>query len=162
MIQDKVKKQVFEAMKAKEEVRLSTLRMLSSALHNMKIDNPNMSEEDELKVVASEAKKRKDAIDALRQASSFAKASKDKQGSHSQDEIQQRIDREKKELEILEGYLPEQMSDEEIEAEVVRVIEQVGAKGMGDMGKVMGVVMAEMGGKADGNIVSKIVAQKLS
>ncbi len=100
-----INKQIVEAMKAKDEIRLSTLKLLSSALHNAKIDKRgDLTKEEELTVVRREAKKRKDAIEA------YKKVGADK-----------RAEREEKELLVLQEFLPEEFSDEEILKFVFRV-----------------------------------------
>lgn len=145
-ITETIKKQIIEAMKARDSVRMSTLKMLSSELHNAAIDNHGeLNEEQEIAVVKKEAKKRKDAIEAYEKAGS-----------------PDRAEDEKKELEILQEFLPAEMSDEELLKIVTDSIDQTGASGMQDMGKVMGAVMGKVGGSADGNRVSAMVKHKLS
>ena len=152
MISDNIQEQIAQALKARDEVRLSTLRMLASALNYEKIDTQHeLSGEEELVVVKREAKKRHDAIEALRQASG-------KSTSSDQTRMDEKLAREIKELKILQGYLPEQLGDEKIKALVDEAILAVGK----DFGKVMGTVMRKVKGKADGNTVSKIVKEKLS
>ncbi|MGB6838962.1 MAG: GatB/YqeY domain-containing protein [Microgenomates group bacterium] len=146
MITDNIKKQIIEAMKAKDEIRLSTLKLLSSALHNAEIDKRgDLTEEEELEVVRREAKKRKDAIEAYEKAGAT-----------------ERAEREKKELVILQKYLPQELSDEEIEKIVDEAISATGAENIKDMGKVIGFVMGKAKGKADGKKVSELVRLKLS
>lgn len=146
MIADTISKQIGQALKAKDEIRLSTLRMLSSALNYEYIAKQHeLSEEEELEVVRHEAKKRRDAIEAYKKAEAFDRA-----------------DKEEKELEILEEYLPQQMPDKELEKIVGDVISETGAKSMADMGKVIGAVMNKAGGRADGKKVSELVKSKLS
>lgn len=146
MIKDTVKTQILEAMKARNTIRLSTLKMLSSELHNAAIDNHGeLSEEQEIGVVKKEAKKRRDAIEAYEKAGSADRASSEKQ-----------------ELEILQEFLPAEMGDSELEKIVSDVISETGAAGMADMGKVMSAVMAKTNGQADGSRVSAMVKTKLS
>lgn len=145
MIVSEVKKQIAEAMKSKDEVRLSTLRLLSSELHNAKIDKRgDLTKEDELKVVRSEAKKRKDAIEAYKKA-----GAKD------------RAEKEEKELKILKEFLPKEMSDEELEKIVVDAIKESGVNDIKDMGKVMGSAMGKTRGQVEGGRVSEMVRKKL-
>ena len=152
MISDNIQEQIAQALKARDEVRLSTLRMLASALNYEKIDTQHeLSGEEELVVVKREAKKRHDAIEALRQASG-------KSTSSDQTRMDEKLAREIKELKILQGYLPEQLGDEKIKALVDEAILAVGK----DFGKVMGTVMSRVKGRSDGNTVSKIVKEKLS
>jgi len=146
MITDTIQKQIFDAMKSKDEVKLSTLKMLSSSLSYEKIAKQHdLTEDEELSVVSKEAKKRKDAIEAYEKAGQ-----------------QDRADKEKKELEILNSYLPAQMSDSELEKIVSETVTELGASGMSDMGRVIGAVMAKVKGQADGGRVSSLVKSKLS
>lgn len=146
MITDSIKKQIIETMKAKEEIKLSTLKLLSSALHNAEIEKQkDLTEEEELEIVRREAKKRKDAIEAYEKA-----------GAND------RADKEKKELEILQEYLPKEMDDADLEKIVDDAISATKASEMKDMGKVIGFVMGKVKGKADGKRVSEMVRSKLS
>ena len=154
MITDSIGKRITEAMKARDEIRLSTLKLLSSELHNQKIaKQKDLTQEEELEVVRREAKKRKDAIDiyekVLRQNSGQAGA-------------KDRADKEKKELEILQEFLPAQLSDEVLVGIVDEAIKQIGANSMADMGKVIGFVMKKASGQVDGGRVSQLVKEKLS
>jgi hypothetical protein len=151
MITDTIGKQINEALKDKDELRLNTLRMLSSALHNAEIDKKRekLTEEDEMKVVKHEAKKRLDAIAIYEKA-------------QDQEKVIPKIEREKQELEILNKFLPEEMSDEKLQEIVVESIKQLGAVSMTDMGKVMSTVMAKLQGKVGGDRVSSMVKAKLS
>ena len=151
MISETINKQIAEAMKSKDEVRLSTLRMLSSELHNAKIDKRaagpegDLNKDDEIKVVRSEAKKRKDAIEAYKKAGA-----------------KNRAEKEEKELEILKEFLPKEMSDEELEKIVTTTIAENGVKDTKEMGRVIGAVMKKAGGKAEGGRVAEIVKTKLT
>ncbi len=146
MIIDTIKKQIIEAMKAKDEIRLSTLKLLSSALYNAQIKKrEELTEEEELEIVKREAKKRKDAIEAYEKAGATERAEK-----------------EKKELKILQEYLPEELSDEELKKIVDEVVSSMGATNMQDMGKVIGAVLGKCKGQADGKKVSEMVRSKLS
>lgn len=136
---------IAEALKAHDEIRLSTLRMLSSALNYEFIAKQHeLSDEEELVVVRHEAKMRKDAIEAYEKA-----GAKD------------RAEKEKKELAILEEYLPKQMSDEELAILVEKAVQETGAKSPSDMGRVIGAVMAAAKGQADGGRVSALAKEKL-
>lgn len=146
MIADSITKQIGQAMKAHDEIRLSTLRLLSSALNYEFIAKQHeLNEEEELTDVKHEAKKRKDAIEAYEKAGA-----------------QDRADKEKQELKILEEFLPAQMSDEELGEIVAEAVTQTGAKTPADIGKVMGVAMKKVAGRADGGRVSALVKAKLT
>lgn len=146
MISDTITQKIAEAMKKRDEIRLSTLRLLSSALNYEKIAKQHdLSEEEELAVVRREAKKRKDAVEAYEKAGATERAEK-----------------EKKELVILEEYLPAQMPEEELAQIVDEAISASGAKSMAEMGKVMGVAMGKVAGRADGTKVMEFVKKKLA
>jgi len=147
MISDSLEQKIIEAMKTGDKVRLSTLKLLSAALHSAVIDKKReaLTEQEELAIVKSEAKKRKDAIEAYNKAGA-----------------QDRAKAEVEELKILQEYLPEELSDGEISKIVDAAISTLHAKSMADMGKVMGEAMNNTGGRADGNRVSELVKEKLS
>ncbi len=146
MIADNIQKLITDAMKARNEIELSTYRMLSSALNYEKIAKQHeLSEEEELGVVRSEAKKRKDAIEAYEKAGQTDRAEK-----------------EKKELSYLEAFLPAQMSESDLEKLVDEAIATSGANSVSDMGRVIGMVMAKAKGLADGSRVSGMVKARLS
>lgn len=155
MIVDNINKQIAEALKAKDVVRLSTLRLLSSAFNYEKIAKQHeLSEEEELAVVRREAKKRQDAIESIRQAQG-------KNTSSDQSTLDQRLEQETKELEILKEYLPAQMDDSELVNLVNQVIKETGAESMKDIGKVIGEVVKRAEGRAEGGMVAEIVKSKL-
>lgn len=138
-----------EAMIAKDAERVSTLRMLISAIGYHEIQKGgagyNATEEDVMQVIQSEAKKRRDAIEQYQNA-----------GRHDL------ADKETRELKMLEKYLPEQMGEEEIKRLVDEAIKQTDATSIQDMGKVMSALMPKVKGKADGGLVSKIVKDSLN
>lgn len=146
MIADTINKKIAEALKAHDEVRLSTLRLLSSALNYEFIAKQHkLNEEQELVVVRREGKKRKEAIEAYEKAGA-----------------KERADKEKKELAILAEFLPAEMTEEEIIRLVNEAMRQTGAKTLAEMGKVIGLVMAKAKGRADGGKVAELVRSKLS
>ncbi len=145
MIKDEITKKIGDAMKARDEVRLSTLRLLSSALNYEFIaKQKELTEDEELLVVRREIKKRKEAIDVYRKAGQI-----------------ERAEREQRELEILEEFMPEVASQEEIEFLVEQVIKKVG-RSPSNFGVIMKEVMGKLGSRADGSLVSGIVKEKLS
>jgi len=145
MIADSIQKQIGEAMKARDEVKLSTLKMLSSALSYDKIAKQHdLSADEELSVVRSEAKKRKDAIEVYTKVGQT-----------------ERAEREKTELSVLEAYLPAQMSDEDLLKLVDEAIAETGASSPSDMGRAIGAVVAKAKGAADGSRISALVKEKL-
>ena len=145
MITDTISQKIAEALKGKDELKVTTYRLLASALNYEFIAKQHkLTEEEEWVVVEREIKKRKEAIEAYEKAKS-----------------QDRADKEKEEMEILVKFLPKQLSDEEIEKIVKVALDKTKATSMSDMGKVMGAVMAKVAGKADGGRVSEIVKKKL-
>ena len=136
---------IITAMKAKDKVKRDTLRMVVSALKNLQIDlQRDLTEEDIETALGTEAKKRREAAKAFRDGDRIELA-----------------EGEEAELNVIEGYLPEQISDEELEAIVVEVIASSGARSKSDMGKVMGQVMPKVKRKCDGNRVRVAVSAKL-
>src|SRR5258708_1739682 len=144
MLVETLKQKIQEAMKSGDAVKLSTLKLLFSELHNYQIDHPQMTKEEELVVIKKEAKKRKDAIESYKKAGANDRAAQ-----------------EEAELKILEEYLPEQMSDEELRKIIDQVFTEVSPEGIKDMGKVIGLVMAKAKGNADGGKVAQLVKAKL-
>ena len=146
-VQQEVMNKMKEAMKSKDTVALTALRALKSAfmLANTEAGAGELSEEQELKIIQKQVKQRKDSAEVF--------ISQDRQDL---------ADPELAEAKVLEQFLPEALSEEEIAKVVVEVIAQVGAEGMKDMGKVMGVVSKKLAGKADGKTISTIVKQKLA
>lgn len=135
-----------EALRSKDERRKTTLRLALAAIHNAEIAKGKALEEGEvLAVLSKEAKQRRES------AALFAEGGRE-----------DLVDQENKELEILTEYLPEQLSEAEIEARVREVIDEVGATSAAQMGDVMRVLMPQMKGKADGQLVSTIVKRILS
>ena len=147
MISNTIQKEIIGAMKAKDAVRVTTLKLLSAALHNAKIDKKreDLTTEEELVVVKKEVKKRQDAVEIYQKA-------KEKK----------RIEQEIKELEILQEFLPKQMSDKELAKLVEGAISEVSASSISDMGRVIGAVMAKAKGRADGKKVSEMAKGKLT
>lgn len=149
-VEGKIKEELNRAIKSKNEVVRSTLRMLLAAVANKEKDkqykkNESLTEEEKIDIISSEAKKRREAI-----------------VEYEKGNRQDLVDKEKAELEVLQKYLPAQLSEEEIKDMVSQVVEETGAETMQDIGKVMGVLMPKVKGKADGNLVSKIVKELLS
>lgn len=146
MIVTDLTKKIGEAMKAHDEVRLSTLRMLSSEFNYEKINKQHeLSEDEELAVVRKEAKKRKEAIEAFTKAGASDKA-----------------DRENSELNILLEFLPPEISDNELEKIIDDSILKLSATSMSDMGKVISLVKEVTKGNVDGGKLAMLVKNKLS
>ena len=149
MTKSELQEQLKQSMLAKNELKTSVLRMLLSAINYYEIQKGGAgytaTDEDVMAVINSQAKQRRDSI------SEFEKAQR-----------QELADKEKKELEILSTYLPEQMSEEEVKKLVEEAVMQSGATTIAEIGKVMGVLMPKIKGKADGNLVSNLVKQALT
>jgi uncharacterized protein YqeY len=134
------------AMKAKDKETVGTIRMLTAAIKQVEVDERReLSDSDVLAIVSKMIKQRKDAAEQYAQA--------------DRSDLE---DKELAEIKILEDYLPEQLSADEISTIVADAIEQSGAKGMQDMGQVMGLVKAKVAGQADMGQVSQIVKAALS
>ena len=134
-----------EAMKARDKVRLNTVRMIKSALMNEKIKaGHDLTAEEELTVLSREKKQREESIDE------FTKADR-----------KDLVDETKQELAIVESYLPKQMTEEELNQAVSSAIAEVNAQGKSDFGKVMKVLMPKIKGKADGKAASNAVRKQL-
>ncbi len=146
-LSDQISKQLIAAMKAKDQGTLRALRGIKSALLILQTQEggKEVTEADEIAALVKMAKQRKDSITIYRE--------------------QNRVDLaeiEEEELAVIEKFLPEQMSEDAIKKEVEAIIAQVGAQGMKDMGKVMGMASGKLKGKADGKLIADIVKQLLS
>lgn len=149
-LKERVSNEIKTAMKAKDKLRLETVRGIKKVIIERESDiraegREELNEEEELAIVMQLAKQRRDSIKQFTDAGRTELA-----------------DKEAKELEILAEYLPAQVSDADIEAAVDEAIAQTGATSMRDMGKVMGPVMAKLKGQADGGKVQAIVKSKLT
>ncbi len=161
-LKDKINDDLRDAMRAHDETRKTALRLLITAVRNAEIppemknadvtpqaamavpQRIELTDEDVLNVVRKEVKQRRDSIEAYTKAKRPDLASK-----------------EEAELAVLLTYLPPQMSEEDIEAAAKQVIERVGARGPADKGRVMGPLMAELRGKADGSQINAAVTRLL-
>ena len=145
-LKDKLMDDLKSAMKDKDTVRKNAVQMVRASVLQVEKDNKiTLDDEGVIEVVAKEVKKRKDVLPEY-----------EKSGR------QELIDELNKEIEVLMAYLPEQMSEEEIEALVISAIEEAGAKSMKDIGKVMAVIMPKTKGKADGKVINNFVKKHLS
>ena len=143
---ENINKDLRQAQQEKNELLILVLRTINSEIHNKEIEKKEekKTEEDVLGILMSEAKKRKEAMEEFKKG-----------------ERNDLAEKEQKELEILKKYLPEQMGEEQIREEAKKAIQEVGAAGSQDTGKVMSVLMGKLKGKAEGGIVSKIVSELL-
>lgn len=149
MLKQKVQNDLKQSMLARDELRTSVIRLLLSALTYYEIQKGGAgyegTDEDVLEVTGREVKKRKESIEMYQKGNR-----------------QDLVDKETKELEILQTYLPAQMSEEEVRKLVKEAVAKTGAKSITEMGKVMGVLMPKVKGKADGSLVSQLVKEELS
>ena len=145
-MQEQLVSDMKESMKSGDSVKVSTIRMLKAAIKNKEIEKGGtsykLSDKEVLEVIATAIKQRKDSIEQ------FTKGNR-----------QDLAEKEKKELEILQSYMPPQMSDEEIKAEVKKAISETSAASQKDIGKVMKVLMPRLAGRADGTVVNRIVRE---
>lgn len=146
-IVDKITQDMTQAMKSREELKLSTLRMVKSALKNKEIDKrAPLDDKEALAVLSTMIKQRKDSIDA------FTKGGRQELAKKEEDEIG-----------IIESYMPKALGEEEITAAVKTTIAEMGSPTMKDMGTVMKNTMAKFGGaRVDGKVVSETVKRELA
>ena len=144
-LEEKINADLKTAMLAKDEATVRSLRAVKSAILLAKTSgSETVSAEDEMKMLQKLVKQRKESVDIYLQ--------------------QNRADlakTEQEEIAVIEKYLPEQMSEDEIKAELKKIIDQVGAKSAAEMGKVMGAASKYFAGKADNKVVSQLVKQLL-
>lgn len=147
MLKDKLNEMMKESLKSGDKVLLETLRSIKAAFieFDKNGSGKELNEEEEIKIINSLVKKRKESLEIFTRAGRTDLAEK-----------------EKKELEILQQFLPKQLSEEEISKRLDEIIQQIGAKDKKDFGKVMGIAMKELQGRADGKIVQNILKAKLT
>ncbi|MRI58919.1 MAG: glutamyl-tRNA amidotransferase [Epsilonproteobacteria bacterium] len=145
-LKQKLQQDLKEAMKAKDTFKRDTIRFLMSAIKQVEVDTrKELSDEDIVKIIQKSVKQREEA------------AAQYKTGGR-----EDLYEKEIKEAELLKNYLPKQLSDDELEAELRRIITQVGATSMKDIGKVMGVATKELAGRADGKRINLTVRKILT
>ncbi|MBD1804865.1 GatB/YqeY domain-containing protein [Microcoleus sp. FACHB-SPT15] len=148
-LKDRISEDIKTAMKAKDKVRLEAVRSIKKVILEKEVSvrpqgQDTLTESQETEVLVQQAKQRREAIEMFRQA-------------RRDDLVEQQV----QELAIIEEYLPKQLSDEEVGEVVDEVMASVGASSIKDMGKVMGPVMQQLKGKADGQKIQAIVKAKL-
>jgi hypothetical protein len=142
---DKLSEDLKAAMKSGDKIRVETLRLLRGQLKDFRINQQHdPSAEEEIGVLMSAAKKRREAIDA------YTKAGR-----------QELADKEAAELAVISEFLPKGLTQEEVLALIAAAIQELGASGPGDVGKVMGKIMAQVKGRADGKLVQQLVRERL-
>jgi len=144
-----LKEDIFEdlktAMKARDEVRVRTLRMVVAAIKNRLVDKKDLGDEDVIEILAKEAKLRKDAIDE------FTKANREDLAQS-----------EEEELGIIRDYLPEKLNEDELRTIILDAIEEQHINSASGLGLIMKMIMPKVKGRADGKIVNKMVRDLLS
>src|SRR3990167_8280017 len=145
MLKEKLQNDMKEAMKAGDALRRMVLSLVLSAVKNKEIEKRSeLTDEEIIDAISSEAKKRKESIESYEKG--------------GREELAQK---ERNELNILMEYMPEQISENEIRIEAKKAIAKTGAKDIKEMGKVLGALMPKMKGKADGQTVSRIVREEI-
>jgi len=141
-LKDKINQDLKDAMKSGDKIRLSVVRSIRALILEFEKSGSakELTPEDELKMLTTAAKKRKDSIEQFRNA--------------GRNEL---AETEEAELKVLMNYLPKQMGEDEIKNEILRIASEIGAKSKDDFPKLMPIVMKELKGKADGKIVKSIV-----
>ncbi len=144
-----LKEDIFEdlktAMKARDEVRVRTLRMVVAAIKNRLVDKKDLGDEDVIEILAKEAKLRKDAIDEFTKANRVDLAQS-----------------EEEELGIIRDYLPEKLNEDELRTIILDAIEEQHINSASGLGLIMKMIMPKVKGRADGKIVNKMVRDLLS
>jgi len=142
---DRLNEDMKQAMKAQDKFRLTTIRMVRAAVKNQEIELRRPLEDNEvIEILSREVKQRKDSLQE------FGKAGRDDLATAVASEI-----------DIISGYLPTQLDEEEIKTLVKQTIQETGASSKADMGKLMGALMPKVKGRADGKLVNQIVQQLL-
>ncbi len=149
-IKEQILNDLKSAMKSRDSERLRVLRSLKSKMMEKEIaerkgSKAELSDEQAVEVLVKASKQRKESIEQYREG--------------GRDDL---VENEEKELAIIKEYLPEMMDKEAVRQEARKTIEKLGAEGMQDMGKVMGVLMKDLKGKAEGSTVSAVVKEELS
>ena len=144
-IRSQITEDMKAAMKSGDSDKRDTLRMVLSQLKYAQLEKgETLTEAEEMAVLTNAAKKRQEAMEMYQKAGR-----------------QELFEKEQREFAVIGGYLPEQMSDTEIEAAINEAIQKVNAESIKDLGKVMGILMKTLKGRADGKKVQTIVRQKL-
>ena len=149
-LKEQIGEDIKTAMKAKDKIRLQTVRSIKKAILEKEVElrpkgHEELTPEQEIELLAQQAKQRRDSIEQYQNA--------------GRDDL---VKKETQELAIIETYLPEQVSDEELETIIDQIIADSGAASVKDLGKVMGPAMKQLKGKADGKKIQALVKSKLA
>ena len=143
-IKEQLSEDMKAAMKSKDKIALSTIRMAKAAIANKEIEDGELDDNAILGILAKEVKQRKDTIEEVKKA----------------DRVDL-VEQNEAEIVVLQKYLPEQLTDEELKEIIQSAVSQSGANSLADMGKVMGIVQPQIKGRADGTKASQIVKEIL-
>lgn len=145
-VAERLSTEIKQALKAGDRTRLATVRLLATAVKNREVElGHDLSEEEFVEVVGREVKRRKEAAEAY------------ERGGRSE-----LVEKERAERSVLEAYLPEQLSEDEVRAAIEEAITATGASGPGEVGKVMGYIMGRHKGRVDGSEVNRLARRRLS
>jgi len=143
---EKINQEMVSAAKEKDKLRLSSVRLIKAACHNKEIDMKRpLNDEECLQVLSSMVKQRRDSIEQFKQGGRM-----------------DLVEKEESELQVIQSFMPEQMSEEAIASEIEKAIQETGAVSIKDMGKVMKILMPKLTGKADGKLVGEKLKARLS
>lgn len=146
MLRDRLTEEMKGAMKARDDIRLSVIRLVRSSVKNREIESRHeLADGEIIEVISTLVKQRRESIRMF--------------GEAGRADL---VEKEEKELAVLLTFLPQQLTREEVESLVAKVVADCGAQGPKDMGKVMKAIMPHVAGRADGSIVSAVVKEKLA
>lgn len=146
MLRDRLTEEMKGAMKARDDIRLSVIRLIRSSVKNREIESRHeLADGEIIEVISTLVKQRRESIRMF--------------GEAGRADL---VEKEEKELAVLLTFLPQQLTREEVESLVSKVVADCGAQGPKDMGKVMKAIMPHVAGRADGSIVSAVVKEKLA
>lgn len=145
-LEERIMQDLKEAMKAKDQAALRSIRAVKAAILLAKTEGSNkeISKEKEIQMVQKLVKQRKESLEIYERS--------------GREDLAQK---EREEIEVIERYLPKQLTEEELEAELKKIIAEVGAESPKDLGKVMGVATKQLAGKADGKMISQVTKRLL-
>ena len=146
-LEERIEKEFKEALKDRNELKVSTLRMVKAAINNLRLDGnkKDLGEQDIMKIIQQQIKQHRDSIEQF------------KKGNR-----EDLVGKESKELAILQSYMPKQLTEEELKKLISDAVSELGATSKKDMGKVIKAVMEKVKGKAEGKTVSQIVGSILA
>lgn len=145
-LRERLNEELKSSMKEKDELKLSVIRMIRSSMKNREIDlKHELNDREIIEIISTLCKQRRESIRLFKEANR-----------------QELVDKEEKELALLLGFLPQQLTREELEDLVMKTIAECNAQGSKDMGRVMKALQPSVAGRADGKLVSEVVKEKLA